>query len=194
MHSQDYIKYENAYKELIQEMSLCVPYVSSSNVDENFTAFYIEILQLNLLTKMALLEPSSFEYSKDINAIFNDILNWINNRINFNPYSNAKIPKAKNRYDRYLLITMLLDDDCESYWRKEIKREFKFFFKKMYWSMWIARWSSNVTAYAEKKGYYYFSYLFAKNALTTFSIHNKLDNTIRNGFIDYYNRGKERFN
>lgn len=193
MHSQDYMKYEKAYTELVQEMSFCDPYVPGNNYSENFTAFYIKILQLNCLTKMALLEPESFDYSKDINEIFNDILNWINNVINFNPYSNAKIPKRKNRYDSYLLITILLDDDCKSYWHKEIRNEFKFFFKKMYWPMWIARWSLSSTGYAEEKGYYYFSYLFAKNALTTFSIHNELSSTIRNGFIDYYNRGKNRF-
>lgn len=186
MFPYTYSELNAQYNFLVRELSCCPDYIPGSNDSDNFTPFYIKILQLNILTKMMLHDSSHFEYSTELDAVFSDVVYWLDNRLNFFPLSSSKMNKG---YEKYIVLEMLLDDDCESYWHNRIKKSFMFFFKKIHYPYWIARWVIDSTNYAEENGLLYFSWLFSKNHLSIFEEHGELTRNLRNGIIGYYNRG-----
>lgn len=189
MFPYSYSELNKQYNYLVKEASSCIDFVPRSNEPENFIAFYIEVLQLNFLTKMMLLEPKIFNYYKELNALFSDVVYWLNNRLNFSPYnSNAKMGDG---YDKYIVLKALLDDDCELFWHKKIKKSFIFLFKKIHYPTWITRWVMDSAYYAEENGYYYFSWLFSKNLLAILDEHGELTKSLKYGIVDCYNRGVE---
>lgn len=116
---------KSQYNYLIRELCYCPEYILGSNDSDNFTPFYIKILQLNILTKMMLYDSANFEYSTELDAVFSDVVYWLDKRLNFFPLSSSKMNKS---YEKYIVLEMLLDDDCESYWHNRIKKSFMFFF------------------------------------------------------------------
>lgn len=109
---------------------------SSLTNDTNDYDYLKDTMRFWILTQMYMETNGNFEYKEDLYSAKDAVVRWINSVFN-------------KGYDRYLMAQILLGYDCVRYW--DLKKEFKFLFKKISDFDKMKRWITRFIELAEKK-------------------------------------------